>query len=381
MTAGMAERVPAQSLARGAAGTALLAIEQAIVGTGTWADAHAAITAIAAEPVDAGFSAALYAGAPALALVLHTARADGQPRYEAATRELGGHVIRAAQRRLAAARERRSRGEVSFRDFDIFYGLAGISALLASTSPESKVLTGVLRYLAGLARPRLLDGTEVPGWFVSHDPDPLVPTPGGHVNLGMAHGAAGILAALSVAANRGIVVQGQLEAIGYLRCFFGRWRQDAPDGPWWPKWLTCDDLRAGVPAKPGPGRPSWCYGVTGIARALQLAAMTVGDVLEQADAEDALAASLTPAQLTRITGPGLCHGVGGLYVTALRAAQDALTPAIAERLPDVADLLVNTPRRNEPGLLTGDAGTQLALEAARTGTPPRSGWDACLLIT
>jgi hypothetical protein len=381
MTTETARRAPAQSLARGTAGTALLAIEQAMTGTGTWAGAHAAITAAAAEPVDAGPGAALYAGAPALALVLHAARADGHPRYEAAISELDGHVLRAARLRLAAAQESQQRGELSFRDFDVFYGLAGIGALLARTSPPSKVLAGVLRYLAGLARPRLLDGTQVPGWLVAHDPDPLMPTPGGHVNLGMAHGAAGILAALALAARRGIIVRGQLEAIGYLRDFFGRWRQDSPDGPWWPQWLTRDDLRAGTPAQPGPGRPSWCYGTAGIARALQLAAITTSDAQGQAAAEEALAACLAPAQLARLAKPGLCHGAGGLYVTALRAAQDALTPAIAERLPLAAAVLDGLPRCGEPGLLTGDAGTRLALEAARSGTPPRSGWDGCLLIT
>jgi hypothetical protein len=381
MTTGTAQRAPAQSLARGAAGTTLLAIEQAMTGTGTWAGAHAAITAVAAEPVEAGPGAALYAGAPALAFVLHTARADGHPRYEAATSELDGHVLRAARQRLAAAQESQQRGELSFRNFDVFYGLAGIGALLARISPQSKMLAEVLGYLAELARPRLLDGTQVPGWLVAHDPDPLMPTPGGHINLGMAHGAAGILAALALAARRGIIVRGQLEAIGYLRDFFGRWRQDSPGGPWWPQWLTRDDLRAGTPAQPGAGRPSWCYGAAGIARALQLAAIATGDVPGQAAAEEALVACLASAQLARLTELGLCHGAGGLYVTALRAAHDALTPAIAEQLPRAAALLNGPPRCDDPGLLTGDAGTQLALEAARSGTPPRSGWDACLLIT
>jgi hypothetical protein len=193
MTAGTAEQAPAQSLARGTAGTALLHVEQAMAGTGTWADAHAAITAAAAEPLDAGPGAALYAGAPALAFVLLAARADGQPRYQAAANQLNRYVLGAARKRLATARDRQRRGEVSFHDFDVFYGLTGIGALLMLASPGSEELAGVLEYLAGLAMPRPLHGTEVPGWLVPHDPDPLRPTPGGHVNLGMAHGVAVIL--------------------------------------------------------------------------------------------------------------------------------------------------------------------------------------------
>ncbi|MGH3278700.1 MAG: lanthionine synthetase C family protein [Trebonia sp.] len=381
MTTRTAEQAPAQSLARGAAGTALLRVEQAMAGTGTWAAAHAAITSAAAEPLDAGPGAALYAGAPALAFVLLAARADGQPRYQAAASELNRHVLGAARKRLAAARDRRRRGEVSFRDFDVFYGLTGIGALLMLTSPGSEELAGVLEYLAGLARPRLLGGTEVPGWLVPHDPDPLMPTPGGHINLGVAHGGAGILALISLSASRGIATASQREAIGFLCGFFGQWRLESPDGPWWPQWLTRDELAAGVTGQRGPGRPSWCYGTPGITRALQLAAIASGDRAGQAAAEEALAASLAPAQLARLTGPGLCHGPGGAYVTALRAAQDALTPAIAQRLPGVAACLHTLAPCSKAGLLTGDTGTQLALEAAQAGTPPRSGWDACLLIT
>ena len=382
MTTETAGHASTQSLARGAAGIALLRIEQAMTGTGRWADARAAITAAAAEPVDTGHRAALYIGAPALAFVLHAARADGQPRYEVAARELGGHVLHAARRRLAAAQAGRSRGQISFRDFDVFYGIAGIAALLAHTAPGSDALGGMLEYLTQLVMPRTLDGTRVPGWLVSHDPDPLVPTPGGHVNLGMAHGAAGLLAVLSLTARRNIAVQGQSRAIDYLRGFFSRWRQDAPGGPWWPQWLTRDDLRAGVPGQPGPGRPSWCYGAAGIGRALQLAAITTADVLGQSAAEDSLAACISPVQLARITSPGLCHGSGGLYVTAQRAAHDALTPVIAQRLPTVASLVAaQADAADGAGLLTGDAGIRLALETARAKTPPRSGWDACLLIT
>ena len=260
MTTETAGKAPAWSLARGAAGVALLRIEQAMTGAGTWADVRAVLTEAAAEPVDAGPAAALYAGAPALAFVLHVARADGQTRYQAAASELDGLVLRTARKRLASARQRHSTGHVSFRDFDAFYGLAGIAALLIRTSPGSEVLGGILEYLTELAVPRSLDGTQVPGWFVPHDPDPLTPTSGGHLNLGMAHGAAGILAALSLAVRRGIVVPGQMEAIRYFRNFFDQWQQDAPAGPWWPQWLTRADLQTGVPTQPRPGRPSWCYG-------------------------------------------------------------------------------------------------------------------------
>ncbi len=92
--------------------------------------------------------------------------------------------------------------------------------------------------------------------------------------------------------------------------------------PWWPHWITRAELRAGRPQGRPRAAPSWCYGSTGIARALQLAAIATGDRDRQDAAETALAASLADDQLDRATDAGLCHGLAGLYQTAYRAAQD-----------------------------------------------------------
>lgn len=96
-----------------------------------------------------------------------------------------------------------------------------------------------------------------------------------------------------------------------------------------------------------------------------------------------MAACLTDRQLARITEAGLCHGMAGVYQTAYRASVDAETPGIRERLPAVAAALAQrvaaTDAETTQGLLTGDAGVSLTLEAVRHSTP-RTGWDACLLI-
>jgi hypothetical protein len=217
---------------------------------------------------------------------------------------------------------------------------------------------------------------------VGHDPDPLMPTPGGHANLGMAHGAAGILAFLSIAAIAGRNVDGLDEAIDGLTSFFDRWRQDSPDGPWWPQWLTRADLLADHPTWPGPGRASWCYGTPGIARALQLAAIANADHSRQAETERDLAASLAGPQLTRLTEVGLCHGIAGAYQTAVRAAADAITPDIGACLPAMEKTLTDSAITADlgPGLLTGNVGLQLAQETLRRSALPISGWDSCLLL-
>ncbi|MFN2496986.1 MAG: lanthionine synthetase C family protein [Pseudonocardiaceae bacterium] len=381
-----AEETTSQSLARGAAGTALLHIERALTGSGSWDSAQRHIRQATTGPVDAAEHAGLYYGAPAIAFMLHTA-SDRHPRYRTAAGALDEHLLRLTRQRLATAAGRIERGEpATFGEFDLFYGLTGIGALLLRRSPGSDALAGILRYVVDLTEPRRRDGAELPGWWVAHDPDEILPTPGGHANFGMAHGAAGLLALLALATTHGCVVDGQEEAIAVLSDWFDQWRQDCADGPWWPQWVTRDELRTGHPAQHSPGRPSWCYGTVGIARAQQLAALATDDPRRREAAEDALAASLTDTQLDRITEPGLCHGTAGVYQTAYRAARDARNPAIDRRLPVLAARLaqhaVSPGDQDDPsGLLTGGAGVALVLETTRHTTAPRTGWDACLLVT
>ncbi len=372
----------AQSLASGTAGHTLLAIERALGGGGDWATARLLIKQATAGPIDAGTHTGLYYGAPALAFLLHATTRDGGERYPAARQALNRHVRRLVRERLTAAAQRIRHGRpAAFAEYDLFYGLVGIGTLLLHQAPGSDELGDVLRYVVRLTEPRRQDGLQVPGWWVDHDPDPLLPTPGGHANTGMAHGAAGLLALLAHATRHGHQVNGQTDAIGRLCAWFDQWRQDSPHGPWWPQWITRDQLRTGRPTQDGPGRASWCYGAAGIARAQQLAAIATHNHARQTAAEHALAACLTGPQLDRLTDIGICHGLAGLYQTAYRAAADAARPAIAQRLPDLAALLYGREHRDDDnGFLTGHTGVALTRETIRTGQPPHTRWDTCLLI-
>jgi lantibiotic biosynthesis protein len=375
----------AQSLAKGAAGIALLHIERAHTGHGTWRQAHAWIRAATAGDISAADNTGLFLGAPAVAFLLHAANVGHVTRYGDALTVLDHHVTELAHRRVTAATARIHRGELpTFREYDTFLGLTGIGAHLLRREPGGDALERVLRHLVALTRPLRADGQELPGWWVAHDPHgrPTARYPGGHANLGAAHGITGPLALLSHAMRRGVLVDGHREAIGTICDWLHAWRQESDTGPWWPECVTISELRADATAQPGPARPSWCYGTPGITRAGQLAAIATGDEQRQRDFEDGLARCLTdPAQLGRVTDTGLCHGWAGIYQTAWRAAHDATTPTLSAILPDLAEALAH---HAAPGpdcsFLEGDAGTALALHTAAHDAAPTSGWDACLLI-
>lgn len=372
-----------QSLATGTIGTALMHIERAHTGEGSWERAHNQVHKAAADPVSAADEACLYFGAPALAFVLHTAQADGAPRYAAATERIDTAVRRLAHRRLDLAHARIDRAQsAAFAEYDLLHGLAGIGAHLLHHDPADDALGRILTYLVRLTRPLVIDGWQLPGWWVHHDPQRGASAhfSGGHANFGIAHGITGPLALLAQAQLREITVDGQGEAIELICAWLDSWRSENDTGTWWPQWITSQELRNRRTDQSGPQRPSWCYGTPGLARAQQLAALATADTDRQRMAEQAFADCLAdPNQLARVHDPGLCHGWAGLTQTANRAAADALTPAIAHHLPFLNDRL-DREQADTEGFLDGQAGVTLAQMTAAQGLPPVSGWDACLLI-
>ena len=376
-----------ESLASGAAGTALAHIEHARTEpvpqqrTHRWESAHLWVRAAGAGGVSASDTCGLFLGVPAVTFTVHTAG-----RYRATAPRLLRETVALTHRRVDSATRRLGSDETAtFAEYDALFGLTGLGALLLATAPGEEALERVLAYLVALTRPRFVHGRTVPGWWVSHDPHRGASEhfPGGHANLGMAHGMAGILALLATAKRAGVTVDGHDEAILLLLEHLENWVQEGPAGPWWPEHLTLGELASGRPHWCGPARPSWCYGTPGIARAGQLAALSLGDASRQEFFEHALDRCLSDeAQLARIIDAGLCHGWAGLFQTTWRAAAEATSSNLTGHLPRLAAALAThaeTGTRGQ-GLLDGSAGTALALMTASTGTAPATGWDTCLLI-
>ena len=375
-----------QSLADGAAGTALLHVETARRHAEPWRAAHRWITAAAAGQVIAADTTGLFLGAPAIAFLLSTPPAEYDHLYLQARRRVHQHVVALAHRRVEAAIARINADELAdFAEYDVFHGLTGIGAYLLRVSPEGGALERVLRYLVALTRPHASGDRGLPGWWVRHDPrrGDSPHFPGGHANFGAAHGITGPLLLLAQALRRGVEVDGHRDAIRTICDHLDTWRQDTDTGPWWPEHLTRRDLEHRRPHRPHDARPSWCYGTTGIARAGQLAGIALRHTSLQAFYEDALHRALTdPAQLANVTDAGLCHGWAGIYQTASRAAADARDARLVQLLPALGDALLEhaqlTPAAIS-GFLNGAAGTALALSTLATQQPPTTGWDACLL--
>ncbi|MFD7713859.1 lanthionine synthetase LanC family protein [Streptomyces sp. NPDC059786] len=347
-----------QDLSEGPLGIALLDIER-----GDLAVARRRLAQAVAHGVSAGGNASLFHGAPALEFVLARAGHTGVDVREG--------VDRVVNARLAAARRRQSSGALPhLAEWDHIRGLAGLGALLLTRPVPSPRLTDVLPHLVSLAQPVRCGGRLLPGWWSAVGPDGEK-VAGGHSNNGMAHGIAGPLAVLSLAARHDVLVPGQREAIGIFASWLDRY-----GGHYW---TTRAHLDAAEPPEPGLARPSWCYGRPGIARAQQLAALALGDRARRQIAEDTVLRTLTePAHLARITDATLCHGWAGLVTLARAVAADS--PA-AERFTPVIDdlrqrLTTGLDHLSKPGFMEGRSGAQLALDGTNA-----TNWTSVLLIT
>jgi hypothetical protein len=347
-----------QELSEGALGLALLHIERDDL-----AAARNSLDQAVAGGVSAGGNASLFHGAPALEYVLGRAGRTGP-----AVRDAVDRVVAA---RLAAARRRQAAGALPHpAEFDLIRGLTGLGALLLTRGAPSPLLHAVLAYLVSLARPVRVDGREMPGWWSPVGPS-HAEMPGGHSDNGVAHGIAGPLAVLSLAARHDVQVPGGQDAIDV----FARWL----DTHGCCYWTTRDQLSSREPPEPAPARPSWCYGRVGIARTQQLAGIALRDPARRRAAEDTAVRTLAdPALLGLITDASLCHGWAGLLTVARAMADDSNTPdrfaPLIENL--TLRLAAGLDQLPKPGFLEGRTGAHLALDGTN-----KTDWTSVLLIT
>ncbi|WP_181801458.1 lanthionine synthetase C family protein [Streptomyces shenzhenensis] len=373
-----------QSLGGGAAGLALLHIERARTGHGDWDTVHTWLATAAAGEVSAASNANLFLGAPALAFVTHRA-ASASNRYQRALERLDAATLAVTLNRLAEAHQRIDRAErPPMNEFDLIQGLTGLGAYHLSRHPHHEITRDVLTYLARLTDP-LPDPAGLPPWWMNVSPSgrPHADYPGGHGNFGLAHGIGSTLSVLSLGLLRGLTVPRVVDAIERICTWTDQWRQGDQTAPWWPGYISAQQATAYHVHPSLRPRPSWCYGVSGSARAQQLAGLALRNTARVQAAENAILAALRdPLLQDKLPEIGLCHGMAGLLQAGWRMATETGSTAIATELHRLADRLITALDQNDrdPELLDGVAGAALALHTFGTGRAPAPHWDTFLAL-
>jgi hypothetical protein len=331
-----------RTLSNGLPGTAMLFAELARFDPRWRAVAHRHLKQATRERAP-HFPGGLHAG-PASLLAAAQSCAGPEGHYAGLRRKLAGWLAGDHHDRLSAARERVSEGGrgVGWADYDVIHGLSGTARLLldSAESPDEnsedleRALTETLRHLVWVSEPAVVDGHEVPGWWVPPELEPVdqdrVDYPRGDFNLGMAHGVAGPLALLALALGRGHEVAGQRDAITRFAEWLISWMMTDDDGPYWPCRVSWDEQVNGMWPASWFTRTAWCYGAPGVAAALHAAGTALGVDHWRATAVGALRSALRRDESRwRLDGPTVCHGYAGLLQVVWRVATASGDPELS----------------------------------------------------
>lgn len=278
-------------------------------------------------------------------------------------------------------------------DYDLILGLTGYG-LYALEHPNRewghRLLEQVLRHLDQQAR----RGGHGLSWYTH---PALLPDhqrrefPQGYHNLGLAHGAPGVVGLLALAIEHDMKSETAMEMLELSTDWLLAQQQNpAESGFHFPNHLEA----------PGLSRPlAWCYGDLGVTCALFRAAFSSGRTdWYRAAVEVGRSCARRRGDAAVIRDAGLCHGSVGAGLIFLRLWQHEGDPLFAEaawhwlseslamrhsEFPETAGIysMQGGPHDRRPvpswGLLTGLAGVGMGYLAA-LGVPDRS-WDVALL--
>ena len=182
-----------------------------------WQRVHDWLAYAVRSPITSGADSHLYYGAPAVAHALACAAAVRPGSYERALDSLDEAIAQdtRGQGRRRARPHRPPTSSPNDMSSNSSAAWPASAPTCCAATRTARTVRAVLEYLVRLTQPIADNGDVVPGWWV-----PTSPTgrdddqfPGGHANFGMAHGIAGPLALLALAARHGTIVDGHLDAI------------------------------------------------------------------------------------------------------------------------------------------------------------------------
>ena len=276
--------------------------------------------------------------------------------------------------------------------YDLVAGLVGIGVYALERAPRPKALEClrlVIERLSEVAR-RRPDGLT---WW--SDPRFIGPAveqyPKGYFNLGLAHGAPGVIALLGQAcALPQMAPQARPLLDGAVQWLLGR---RLPRGS-----ASCFSW---VEEDPAPTRTAWCYGdPASRSRCSRPPARWGIRSGSEWPSRSGLTAVSRPPEETRVIDASLCHGSAGiahifnrLYQATgdqrfAEGARDWFRRTLASRKPGrgLAGFLAHVPTPEgglawlpDPGFLTGATGVALAMLGAITNIEPN--WDRVLLCS
>lgn len=381
-------------LSHGHAGLALLHLEAARTGIAdhdlAFGYVREAFAATELEPLE---GPGLFGGTSGLALALAECAKD-EPRFAPSLWRLHDQLAQQVIDNVYPTVER----AVSDEHYDLITGAAGTLAYLSSVhEPDAKSVTAIellADYLIWLSEPS--DDEHTPRrWLLTPQSYPPLDTyhqkyPHGYLNLGLAHGVPGVVAALASAWRAGHRRPGHRAAMDALTSWIRDSHSSDRFGPVWADGVAVDENGRELPPDAHCDQIAWCYGTAGVCASLLTVARATGDEDLAQVAVDGFDAVLARTRETTLLSPTLCHGHSGILALCLEFGDRS--PYAREVAPLLLDELLayGDPSRplvfadqetpgvyvDDPSFLTGAAGVALTLLAAVSELRP--GWFTAL---
>ena len=192
--------------------------------------------------------------------------------------------------------------------YDLVVGLTGLGVYALQRGPRPLAIECLCRVVERLHECAQHDEHGLYWWTPPAEihQESREQYPSGRVDLGVAHGVAGVIALLGGLCGAGAeqaTARPLLE--GAVRWLLAHSVPTEAD-PTFPIWVAPG-------FQPSPARCAWCYGDPGIAAALLMAARGAGDAgWEPAAVALACRAAARPASQTGVVNASFCHGAAGL---------------------------------------------------------------------
>lgn len=371
-------------LSMGGAGLAVMcaAFGEALPDHGWELTGHRLLGDAVAEIESSSLGSSLFTGLVGAAAAVWLSSRDGT-RYQGLLRQLDSLI-------LPLMRSMAQQPPPGPHTYDVVNGAAGWVGYLRTRprSPESDLTAlAVAGVLAGVLSD---EGLHRMGYRRARPGRPSETV----VDSGLAHGVAGVLAALSLLRSHAELDRDEItRAIRWGGNWLAGQARTVGAQILWPDAVTLTP-REGRPDDAQPLHAgSWCHGSSGVARALYLAGVAVGEPAFRALAVEAMRGHCAP--YPELASPSVCHGLAGQLLLTMGFAHDTGDPVLEAGAARLTELLFHRYRDDlplgfreveaengtevdHPGLLRGSQGVALALLAGHLRQPPR--WGRLLLM-
>ena len=203
----------------------------------------------------------------------------------------------------------KEKNEIEERDYDILQGISGNLIYLLNThvpNSDTRLIEEILKYLVGLTQNNFKKMNILPQSMVNLELREIYKH--GYINLSLSHGMGGVLYVLSLAIEKNIIVDGQVQAIkNILELYCESFRRTKKLSDWNARYTNeANEVFY------GKCRISWCYGILSILRVVELASKLVNDKTMKQIVDEKLEAIISlPLIDWNLTSVTFCHGWSG----------------------------------------------------------------------